>query len=534
MNTKLAKLCTAFATVAALVLAAGCGGQTPTTTGSAAESAGAGGEAKTSLTFPLFNDIGQPADPDIYYSGNGLMILTNTYEGLVKYASGNHTTAEIVPSLATEWSYNDDFTEFTFKLREGVKFHDGTDFTSAAVEASFERRRAVDGGPAYMVADVIGYDTPDDYTVTVKLSKPNSAFLDFMASPYGPRIISPTVIAANAADNAQAYIAAQSAGTGPYKMTIAEADIRYQIEYFEDYWGETEPQYKTLTLKVFSDTASMELGLESGELDAIVGAVPSASQERFVTHETLKGYQLPTFQVGMVYMNPNRDFFNTKEMRQAFYNAVDWANIIQTVEPYKSQLATTAYSLGAVEGDSITITHDPAPFEALVAALPAGTKVAIGYNASSDDDAAISNIIAAQLQALGLQAEASAHKTAEIFGDWPVNPANAPDLMVNSGTWPDANNGYLFGHVFWDLDGGLNFLGCADDALTAALAKALESGDPADYVAAGKIDRDVMCTPTWAQTKDFIVAQPWLGGIEESHSMAEPYALDILTLTYAG
>jgi peptide/nickel transport system substrate-binding protein len=239
--------------------------------------------------------------------------------------------------------------------------------------------------------------------------------------------------------------------------------------------------------------------------------------------------------VGVVYMNPNKEFFKTKEMRQAFFNAVDWAKIIADVIPYKSQLATSAYSLGAVPGDSITITTDPAPFEALVKQLPAGTKVDIAYQAASDDDMNIGNIVAAQLQALGLQAEVSAHKTAEIFGDWPADPGkNAPDLMITGGTWPDANNGYLYGHVFWDMDGGLNFMGCADDSLTAALAKALETGDSADYIEAGRIDRDVMCTPTFAHSKDFVVAQPWLQGIEASHSMAEPYALDIYTLTYGG
>jgi peptide/nickel transport system substrate-binding protein len=139
------------------------------------------------LTVGLLGDIGQPPDPDIYYANNGTAIIINTYEGLVQYKN-NVNDVQIAPRLATSWTVSPDKTVYTFTLRKGVTFHDGTPFTSAAVKVAFDRRIAVKGGAAYMVEGVKSVDTPDDLTAVVTLDAPNSAFLDELASPFGPKM----------------------------------------------------------------------------------------------------------------------------------------------------------------------------------------------------------------------------------------------------------------------------------------------------------------------------------------------------------
>jgi peptide/nickel transport system substrate-binding protein len=486
------------------------------------------------LHLGLLNDIGQPPDPDIYYSGNGLALTTNLYEGLVRYEPGNHEEATIVPSLATEWQANEDSTVWAFTLRDGVTFHDGTPFTSAAVQASFQRRLDVGGGPAYMAEGIASFETPDEHTVVITLEQPNSAFLDFLASPYGPRMISPTVLTEQAGDDfAQTYLSTASAGTGPYVLTEARVDELYEMQAFEDYWGE-QPTFTTIEFPVYTDTSAMQLALDNGDLAGIIGAVPSAAQAGYVEEGVLDTYSLPTFQVGVLYMNPHREFLATPEARTALFEAVDWESVVDQVLGQKSDLATGAYSRGALgEGeDTKEIRHDPAPLAEYVGTLPEGTAVEIGHAAGSADDAQIANLLAAQLQGLGLAATVTEFQTSEVFGSFASDPANAaPDVYVASGTWPDANNPYLYGHVFWDEGGGLNFLQCTDDDATAALAEGLRTGDTAAYVAAGEAITEAMCTPTFAYTNDFVVTQPWLGNVEESHTMAEPYALDFNTLT---
>lgn len=519
-----ARRAAALAATTTLALAA-CGGEQGATA-SAAPTDGV-------LRVGLLNDIGQPPDPDVYYSGNGLALTTNMYEGLVRYEPGLDT-ATVGPALATEWEVSEDNTTYTFTLREGVTFHDGTPFTAEAVEASFDRRTAVGAGPAYMVAGVESVETPDETTVVVNLAEPNSAFLDYLASPYGPRMISPTALTEHAGDDhAQTYLSTHSAGTGPYQLTAARVGERYEMTAYDGYWG-GEPEFTTIDLPVYTDTSAMQLALDNGDLSAIIGAVPSASQADYVEDDTLQAYSLPSFQVGVLYMNPNRPFMATPEARRAMFSAVDWGSVIDQVVAHKAELATGSYSRGALPDgtESREITHDPAPLADYVAGLSGAEKtVVIGHGASSADDAQIANIIAAQLQGLGLDATITSYQTSQVFGEFASDPANAPDVYIASGTWPDSSNPYMYGHVFWDQDGGLNHLQCFSEETTELLADALVSGDPATYAAAAEANEAAACTPAWAYVNDFVVAQPWLVGVEEAHSIAEPYTLDFHALT---
>jgi peptide/nickel transport system substrate-binding protein len=205
----------AAAALVPLLFLTACGGSSPSSSeGSSTNPAPTDGL----LTVGLLGDIGQPPDPDIYYANNGLAIVLNAYEGLVQYKP-NVDAVEIAPRLATEWSVNKTNTVYTFKLRDKVTFHDGTPFTSAAVKVAFDRRIKVKGGAAYMVQGVKSVATPDDLTAVVTLSKPNSAFLDYLASPFGPKMESPTGLKQNAgSDDAQTYLSTKDLGTGPYSL----------------------------------------------------------------------------------------------------------------------------------------------------------------------------------------------------------------------------------------------------------------------------------------------------------------------------
>ncbi len=174
----------AAAGLAAVVSLSGCSGS------ESGNSAASAAPTDKVLHLSFLQDPGQPPDPDIFYAGQGLLLTTNLYEGLLQYKGGT-ATPELEPLLATEWTKSPDSKVFTFTLRQGVKFHDGTPFTAAAVKGSFDRRLAVNQGPAYMVTGVDSVVAQDDYHVTITLKSPNSAFLDYLASAYGPRMLSP-------------------------------------------------------------------------------------------------------------------------------------------------------------------------------------------------------------------------------------------------------------------------------------------------------------------------------------------------------
>jgi len=519
----------AFLAVGTLALSGCAGGESDAGPGVAPPTDGV-------LKLGVLNDIGQPPDPDVYYSGNGLAITTNAYEGLVRYEPGNHEAATVAPSLATEWEVNDDFTKYTFTLREGVTFHDGTTFDADAVEASFQRRLDVDAGPAYMVQGVKDVEEVDDHTVVVTLKEPNSAFLDYLASPYGPRMISPTALEEHAGDDfAQTWLSTHSAGTGPYVLSKAVVGEGYELTYFDEYWGDLEPTFTTVVLPVYTEISAMQLELENGDLHALLSGVPTASRQKYLDSDSLEAFALPSFQVGVMYMNPNRELLADAEARRTLFEGIDWATLIDQVAGISSEPAQGYYPKGALAADdgSRKLVHDPAALEAWVGTLAPGTAIQIGYNAGGSDAEQMANLVAAQLQALGMTATVTSHQSSEVFGDFPEHPEDAPDVLIAPATWPDSNNAYMHGHVFWDPDGGLNHLQCADETTTKLLDEALTTGSEETYLEAGKSAYEAGCAPVFAWSTDFMVAQNWLEGVEASHFIAAPATLDFATLGVA-
>src|SRR4029077_9936697 len=109
----------------------------------------------TVLRIPFGGDMGSP-DPANFYAVEGLLVTTNVYEGLVRFLPDSST---ISPLLAEKYSESTDGLTYTFNLRSGVKFHDGTAMDSNAVKASFQRFIDVNGGPSYMLASVAQMST---------------------------------------------------------------------------------------------------------------------------------------------------------------------------------------------------------------------------------------------------------------------------------------------------------------------------------------------------------------------------------------
>ena len=137
--------------------------------GSAGPSSAALGVSSSHTLNLAFGADMQVPDPDIFYEIEGNAVVTSVYEGLVKYANGS---TAIVPALASSWTISPDGKIYTFHLRPGVTFHDGTPVDSAAAAFSFARRTGVNSAPAYMLANVVSTATPDPLTFTVHLNEP--------------------------------------------------------------------------------------------------------------------------------------------------------------------------------------------------------------------------------------------------------------------------------------------------------------------------------------------------------------------------
>ncbi|MDP9165443.1 MAG: ABC transporter substrate-binding protein [Actinomycetota bacterium] len=515
----------AVAAVAVLALS-GCGGSDSTTTTPNAA------PTDKVLHLSFLQDPGQPPDPDVYYAGQGLLLTTNTYEGLLQYKAGTDKP-ELQPLLATEWTASPDNKVFTFKLREGVKFHDGTPFTSAAVKASFDRRLAVNQGPAYMVSDIDSVTTQGDYGVTVTLKAPSSAFLDYMACPYGPRMLSPEGLKKNAGtDNAQGYLTTHDLGTGPFTLTAAEVGSRYALAAFPDYWG-PKPYFEKVEIPVITDVSAQQLQFNNGQIAAILHDLPSSAVQSYLDNKSFANYSLPTMMSNFVYLNPRKGMMGEATNRTAVLQAIDVDELVKQTYFGRGKTAEQIYppNMMAADFGKQSVPHDPSVLTKLAAGLPADQKtVTIGYDSSNPDNQLISNLIQTQLAAAGLTAKVQAYPTSEIYGWIGGDGQSAPEIMTYLG-WPDAPSPYTWGHISWDASGGLNFFGCSAPPVTDALAKGLPDGSDQAFSQAGLEAVKTGCWLNVADVNDFMVAQPWLKGVEQAHVVTDPNTLRLAALS---
>jgi len=377
-------------------------------------------------------------------------------------------------------------------------------------------------GAAYMVEVVKSVATPDDLTAVVTLKEPNSAFLSYLASPFGPKMESPTGLKSNAgSDNAQTYLTSHDLGTGPYQLTTAQTGIKYALTRYDKYWGTKSP-FTTVNLPVYTDESALELAFDKGTVDLIAAALPSSSLDKYSKAANAANYFLPTLQGALVTVNSSHEFFKTAAARVAFLKSIDQSALVSKVLGKRSEPATTMYAKGMVAGggDKQAITFEKSALKTYVAALPgnANKKLVIGYANGNVNAQSMANIVTANLQTDGLTPTAQGYDTSTVFG-WINDPPTGPDAFIDGNNGPDGGDPYMWGHVFWDAKGGINYFGCQSDEVNGLLTQAVKTGDTAAYVKAGDLYGKTGCFFNLSYNKDWVLAQKWLTGVAESQNL---------------
>ncbi|MBI2369441.1 MAG: ABC transporter substrate-binding protein [Deltaproteobacteria bacterium] len=191
------------------------------------------------------------------------MTRGNLYEPLVDLDE----RMQLKPVLATAWRISPDGRTYTFTLRRGVRFSDGTPFDSQAMKFSVDRSLAMKKGPHIYVRMVRRVETPDSHTIVFHLDKPYSAFLRGLrlVSAVSPKAVKEREVRG---DWAQGWLNEHSAGTGPYKVLEWKRGITMTWVKNEHYWGGwTGPHFTTIHLRMIYDPSAQRLMLEKGDLD---------------------------------------------------------------------------------------------------------------------------------------------------------------------------------------------------------------------------------------------------------------------------
>lgn len=185
---------------------------------------------------------------------------------------------EFAPALATEWSISEDGTEYTFKLREGVTFHDGTPFNAEAVKFTFDRIVAPETNSQTAISLIGPYENAEvvsDNEIKITLSAPFAPFLDGVSSP-NLGIISPTAFNEVGAED---WGLTSLVGTGPFKFVSYTPDSEIVLERNPEYWGGPEflgeqGNVQQLRFLIISEPATRTASLETGETTFIEEVAP--------------------------------------------------------------------------------------------------------------------------------------------------------------------------------------------------------------------------------------------------------------------
>ena len=267
-------------------------------------------------------------DPAEAYDFHTWEIFQNIYQGLLGYAPG---TTDIVPGLAESYTINDAGDEFTFKLRQGVKFTDGTPFTAAAVKWSIDRVIALEGDPSWLVIDFVdSVDVIDDHTVKFNLKFPCAFFDTVVATvPYFP--VNPNVYPGDKLIwDPEELKGGELVGLGAYKVTSFKRDEEIILDANPDYWGK-KPNVDRVVIRYFADATTMRLALEKGEVDLVYKSVNPSDINDMSNDPNIKSFVLDSPQIRYLCFETSESVFKDNRLRQAVAACIDRPDILQKV-----------------------------------------------------------------------------------------------------------------------------------------------------------------------------------------------------------
>lgn len=355
---------------------------------------------KTHLVFASSADA-TTLDPHNTTDSQSDQVIWMVYNALIRYDED----MQFVPDLATDWSIAEDGMSWTFELRKGVKFHDGSDFTAESVQANFDRVLDPDQGHSRrsLFEPIDRVEVVDPYRVRIVTKYPFGAFEPMMAH-VSATIVNPVV--AEVAGDDFGLTAGAISGTGPFRVRSWRKDLEIVLERNDDYWG-ASPKLETLTYRPIPEAASRVIALESGDVD-VIDRIPAADIERLQSEPHINVTRTPSIGAQQFRFHCKREPFDDPLIRQAVSHAVDRRaiidNLVGTIALPSTGPLTTAMRGRADLGE---IAYDPEKARRLLAeaGYPDGFKTKITTTPRYAMGVELAQVMAAQLGEVGIEAE---------------------------------------------------------------------------------------------------------------------------------
>ncbi len=420
-------------------------------------------------TITFNNDL-TTLDPQVGYDWQNWSVIKSIFDGLMDYKPG---TTDLEPDLAESYTVSDDGLTYTFKLRDGVKFHNGRLMTSADVKYSFERAvnpatQSPGGGYFGMIGgydDVAGgkvetlngIETPDEKTVVFKLSRPDATFLHLMAINFG------YIVPKEEVEKAGADWGKKPVGTGAFKFVEWVPGQNIKLERNKDYFRAGVPYLDNITFEFGQDPTVAVLRLKKGEIDIVGDGIPPAQFTEIMGDPANKdliaeGNQLHT---GYVTMNVTQPPFDNLKVRQAVNMAINKDRVVRLIN---NRAAPASQALPpAMPGynpDNKGYAYDPDGAKKLLAEAGVGEITTELYTMNVDPNPRIAQAIQQDLAAVGIKAEIRSLAQAEVIAAG--GTGKAPMIWSGGMAWiadfPDPANFYygILGCA-GAVDGGWNW-----------------------------------------------------------------------------
>ena len=382
-------------------------------------------------------------------------VLQAVYLAVFDRFIGQAPDLSFEPGLLTDWGFNEDKTKITMTVREGVKWHNGADFTPEDIVWSLERAgKPETGNPIQFVWGKIGNFSIDGQVITADVLQFVPALFKWMAFLTGFVMPKDYYEEVGAEGFEKAPV-----GTGPYMVDAFEQGAYVRLKAFPDYWGEA-PAFETVTIKFVTDSASRVAEVESGSSDITVN-IPYEDYDRLIAKDGLSGEAIPITDIGMIFLN-DIDVMTDRNVRLAAHHAIDKQLIIdRLLRGYGVPLSTLEAPGYAAFDESIVVEYDPEKSVELLAASGYSPDNPVKFTIQTTrgfkpKDYEMVQAIVGMWRKVGIEAEIEVYEIAKHY-ELRAADTLAPAAFYNWGNSigdPSTSTGFaMFGpspHSVWD------------------------------------------------------------------------------------
>ncbi|MHA7884786.1 ABC transporter substrate-binding protein [Nitratireductor rhodophyticola] len=446
-----------------------------------------------SMTVTYKDDV-STLDPAIGYDWQNWSMIKSLFDGLMDYVPG---TTELRPEIAESYEISEDGTVFTFKLRDGVKFHNGRDLTAEDVKYSIERTvnpKTQSPGAGFFgsikgfeeassgdAEGLSGITVVNDHTIKFELSRPDATFLHVLALNFA-HVVPKEEVEKHGADFGKHPV-----GSGAFKLSEWTLGQRLVFERFEDYWNPGVPKLDQIIFEVGQEPVVALLRLQNGEVDVPGDGIPPA---KFIEVQNdpkfkdliIQGGQLHT---GYVTMNVKMEPFDKPEVRKAVNMAINKERILRIING-RAVAANQPLppSMPGYAKDYEGYAYDPEAAKALLAeaGLADGFETEL-YVMNTDPQPRIAQAIQQDLKAIGINASIKSLAQANVIAAGGEED-QAPMIWSGGMAWiadfPDPSN--FYGPILGcdgAVPGGWNWAWYCNEGLDAMAKEADAMVDPA-------------------------------------------------------